>query len=120
MYFSPDAQGVIALCAQKAKDLGHSYIGTAHLLLALAESTSNAGALLRREGVDPIMTQEMAAVLYGKGTSGLPLPQTFQRKCAGCCGMLRWRQIGPVKRKSGTSTCSLRFFAGKNRAQGHY
>ncbi len=80
MHFSPDTQAVVALSAQKARELGHSYIGTAHLLLALAESSCSAGVLLRREGVDPTITREMAAVLYGRGTPGLPLPQSFSGK----------------------------------------
>ena len=80
MYFSADAQGVITLSARIAREMGHSYIGTAHLLLALAESGCSAGMILRREGVDANITREMATVLYGKGTPDLPLPQSFSGK----------------------------------------
>ncbi len=80
MRFGEDAQEILLSAAQKARSLGHSYVGTLHLLLATLDSTSSAGQFLRREGIDVHLTWEMAVVLCGTGTPGLPLPQGFSRQ----------------------------------------
>lgn len=61
--------------AQKARTLGHSYVGSAHLLLAMAREPGGMGLVLRQSGVDPDLTEAMAQLLYGAGTPDLPLPQ---------------------------------------------
>ena len=58
-----------------AKDLGHSYVGSAHLLLTMLYRRDLASAMLAGAGVDGIMTRNMVAILWGTGTPGLPLPQ---------------------------------------------
>ena len=58
-----------------AKALGHSYVGSAHLLLVMAREPGGAGLILRQLGVDPDLTEAMAQLLYGAGTPNLPLPQ---------------------------------------------
>ncbi len=60
---------------QKARSLGHSYVGSGHMLLAMAEQPGATGQLLRALGVDPMLTEDLAQALYGSGTPGLPLPQ---------------------------------------------
>ncbi len=77
MRYAEDVRALIAGAADKARSMGHSYVGSAHLLLALAESYSPAGQLLRFAGAQPRLMQQMAAVLYGVGTPRLPLPQGF-------------------------------------------
>ena len=77
MRYETDAKGLILIAAQKARDLGHSYVGSLHLLLGMAQTPSAAGQLLRFAGFDPALAQSMAAVLYGVGSPGLPLPQGF-------------------------------------------
>ena len=57
--------------------MGHSCIGTVHLLLALTQSSGNAARLLRQEGLHPELVAHMAVVMYGMGTPGLPLPQGY-------------------------------------------
>ena len=59
----------------KARELGHSYVGSAHILLALCREPGPAGQVLRLLGVDPDLTEAMTRLLYGDGTGGLPLPQ---------------------------------------------
>ena len=59
----------------KARELGHSYVGSVHLLLAMLSSRGSMGQLLRGTGMDPGLTEKMAAVLCGTGTPELPLPQ---------------------------------------------
>ena len=64
-----------AIC--RSRQLGHSYIGSCHLLLALSADPGSSGQLLRSAGAQPSMLYNMAIVLYGKGTTGIPLPQGF-------------------------------------------
>ena len=66
---------MIQSAGQKARALGHSYVGSVHLLLALLHQRGDAGQLLRAMGIDPVLTEQVAAVLYGSGTPDLPLPQ---------------------------------------------
>ena len=70
---------LIQLSARKARELGHSYVGSAHILLALSRETGAAGQVLRMLGVDPDLTQSMTQLLYGSGTPDLPLPQGLTR-----------------------------------------
>ena len=73
--YDRSAQDLILEAAEKARTMGHSYVGTQHLLLALGEDPALAGKMLRGAGLDPALTEKMALVLYGTGTPGLPLPQ---------------------------------------------
>ena len=75
MRYEEESRGLILSAARKARDMGHSCVGSSHLLLALAEERGQAGFLLRSAGIDPVVTGEMAAVLYGRGKAQLPLPQ---------------------------------------------
>ena len=77
MRYGADGQKLLLCAAEKARQLGHSYVGTAHLLLALSQCADTAGQLLRSAGIEGELAQDMAAVLYGTGTAGLPLPQGF-------------------------------------------
>ncbi len=61
-------------CA-KARELGHSYVGSVHILLALSREPGLSGQVLRMLGVDPELTESMVQLLYGFGTPDLPLPQ---------------------------------------------
>ncbi len=80
MQYGEDAQGVILTAGRKARDLGHSYVGSAHLLLALAQESGLAGQLLRGAGFELALAESMVVVLYGAGTPGLPLPQGFSNQ----------------------------------------
>lgn len=77
MRFSGQTQQLLLQAAHIARDLGHGYVGSAHLLLAMSRQADMTGNLLRQMGVDPQLTEQIAAVLYGVGTPGLPLPQGF-------------------------------------------
>jgi ATP-dependent Clp protease ATP-binding subunit ClpA len=51
--FTDDARNVVAVARERSRELGHSWIGTEHLLLALLDPGSGATAgLLREAGVD--------------------------------------------------------------------
>ena len=77
MHYEAEAQALIYTAAQKARGFGHSYVGSVHLLLALAEGKNLAGQLLRWAGFDPGLGVQLTSLLYGTGTPGLPLPQGF-------------------------------------------
>ena len=70
---------LIQKSGQKARNFGHSYVGSAHLLTALAEMPGGTGQFLRSLGLDPKLTETMAQLLYGIGTPDLPLPQGLTR-----------------------------------------
>ena len=75
MRFHLQTEMLLRRCAGKARDLGHSYVGSAHLLLAMAAQPDGMGLVLRQLGLDPVLTESMAMLLYGAGTPDLPLPQ---------------------------------------------
>lgn len=77
MQYSIQSQKLLIDAAERARNMGHSYVGSAHLLLAISSQSDMAGQLLRGAGVDGEMTAQMTAILYGLGTAGLPLPQGF-------------------------------------------
>ena len=83
MQYEKGAQRLILSAARKARAMGHSYVGSAHLLLALARTPGLPGQMLRFAGFDPVMAEAMVAVLYGVGTPDLPLPQGFSRQARG-------------------------------------
>ena len=66
---------VIRGAGKTARNMGNSYVGSAHLLLELVRLPGPAGQLLRGVGLDPGITEVMTAAFYGTGTPDLPLPQ---------------------------------------------
>lgn len=77
MRYSTQTQNLLLSAAHIARALGHGYVGSAHLLMAMAQEQDMAGKLIRTAGVDPGLIEQIAAVLYGIGTPNLPLPQGF-------------------------------------------
>ncbi len=80
MRYHMQTEALLRRCAGKARNLGHSYVGSAHLLLTMAGEAGMAGTVLRQLGVDPELTEAMAQLLYGSGTPDLPLPQGLTRE----------------------------------------
>ena len=66
---------LIRSSGRKARQFGHSYVGSVHLLAALAEQPEGVGQFLRSMGLDPQLTETMARLFYGMGRPDLPLPQ---------------------------------------------
>ena len=75
MRYHAQTEQLLRHCARKARSLGHSYVGSVHLLLVMAREPEGMGLVLRQLGVDPDLTEAMAQLLYGAGTPDLPLPQ---------------------------------------------
>ncbi len=77
-HYDEDARRTLLLAAREAKELGHSYVGSEHLLLALAQQKNTfSGILLRFSGAAPGRMRNFALAVRGRGTKGLPLPQGF-------------------------------------------
>lgn len=77
MRYEAETLALIRATGGKARELGHSYVSSAHLLLAMLTQPGNGGEILRGCGMRPGMVEDMTLVLYGKGTADLPLPQGF-------------------------------------------
>ena len=77
MRYSQEAADVIVAAAARARSLGHSFVGSVHLLMALCAASDEAGMLLRSAAVTETFVHDAAAVLCGVGAAGLPLPQGF-------------------------------------------
>ena len=77
MRYGTDAQQMLLSAASLARKMGHSYVGSAHFLLTFLQRQDLPARFLIGAGADPGMTEDMAVILYGRGTEGLPLPQGF-------------------------------------------
>ena len=77
MRYSTQTQHILLSAAKIAREFGHGYVGSAHLLMAMLRQQDTVGSLLRAAGAELKLTEQISAVLYGVGTPGLPLPQGF-------------------------------------------
>ena len=68
---------ILRTAAGSSRAMGHSYVGSVHLLFALTIVPGTAALLLRSAGADPGLVRCAAIGLYGAGTPDLPLPQGF-------------------------------------------
>ena len=65
--FTDDARAVVRCAVDSASRLGHRYVGTEHLLLAVAAADEPAGAVLRERGVTPERVKEEIVRQIGLG-----------------------------------------------------
>ncbi len=69
--FTPRAHNVLRLSHEEAEALGHSYVGTEHLLLGLmGEEAGGACRLLREQGLDRQQLRQALVRLAGRGLAG--------------------------------------------------
>jgi ATP-dependent Clp protease ATP-binding subunit ClpC len=69
--FTPQAKKVLELSLRESMQLGHEYIGTEHILLALIREGGGAAQLLVRAGVDlDRARQQVVELLYGHREAG--------------------------------------------------
>ena len=100
MRFGAEVSKMILVAGDYAREMGHSYVGSVHFLMALLIQPGVSGQLLRGFGLREGMLRDMTAALYGVGTSQLPLPQGLTREsrrilrgAAGEAQLLRRREI---------------------------
>lgn len=114
MHYDILTSDLIQRAAQLARTLGHSYVGSAHLLLVMAREPGAAGQTLRLLGMDPDLTEAMARLLYGMGTPELPLPQGLTGESRALLrGGRRGRQRFWAAGKSRRSICCWQWQDGK-------
>ena len=80
MRFGAEASKLILSAGNFARELGHSYVGSVHFLMALQAQPGLSGRLLRGAGLEAGMLRDMTIVLCGMGTPGLPLPQGLTKE----------------------------------------
>jgi ATP-dependent Clp protease ATP-binding subunit ClpC len=69
--FTPQAKKVLELSLRESMQLGHEYIGTEHILLALIREGGGAAQHLARAGVDlDRARQQVVELLYGHREAG--------------------------------------------------
>ena len=74
--FTPLAQTALRLAQETAGELGHSYVGSEHLLLGiLGSGDSGARRCLAEQGISAEQVKKSLVDLVGRGLSGLPPSQ---------------------------------------------
>ena len=72
--FSPAAAAAVYFAETLASQLGHSYVGTEHLLLGLTRAGDDTvDRLLAAEGLTPALLLEELLFRQGSGAGGLSL-----------------------------------------------
>ncbi len=75
MRYTEHSLALITRAAELARSMGHSFVGTAHLLLALYKAEGWTGQLLRSFGLSYGLLRDLTVVSYGLGHKGMPLQQ---------------------------------------------
>ncbi len=75
MRYAQETERLLSLAASFARGMGHSFVGTAHLLLALHAAPGWEGVLLRSFGTRQSLIWDLTAISYGLGKPGMPLQQ---------------------------------------------
>ena len=77
MRYDTNGAEIIRAAAREARLLGHGFVGTAHLLLALTCGPQWPRLLLESMGVHRQLLQDLMVLSYGQGQGDLPLHQGF-------------------------------------------
>ena len=80
MRFETQCGRLIPTAAGIARELGHSYVGSEHLLTALCYQDGWVSQLLGSYGFSPEIARRVMAKAFGAGTPDLPLPQGLTRE----------------------------------------
>jgi len=85
---TPDAKQVMFRAAEASAELGHSFIGCEHLLLAVASAPDAAGEILRSAGVTPdrVRGEILRMIGPGRGAS-ISLFDTLDRDALSAIGI---------------------------------
>ena len=84
MDYGEDVKSLLRAAAQTARELGHSFVGTVHLLLALSGAPGMAGHLVRGAGVEPGLIGMLIAAKLTGGIAGALLALAMTKKNAEC------------------------------------
>ena len=72
-----ECREMLSRAAAEARLLGHGYVGSVHLLLALTEDPGDAGTILRSWGLKQETLRFVAVTMWGSGQTDMPLRQGF-------------------------------------------
>jgi ATP-dependent Clp protease ATP-binding subunit ClpC len=78
--FTPRAKKVLELSLRSALELGHNYIGTEHILLALVRGQASegvAGSILLERGVDPVTVRRTVLQMLGEDPGTAELDEAY-------------------------------------------
>lgn len=71
--FTERAKQALAKGQESAQNMGHSYVGTEHVLLGIAKEGEGLGAkVLRENGLDEALIAELLEKFVGRGAAGVP------------------------------------------------
>ena len=71
--FTERAQAALSKAQEAAQNMGHSYVGTEHILLGVALEGEGLGAkILRDNGLDDTLISELLEKFVGRGAPGTP------------------------------------------------
>ena len=71
--FTERAQVALSKAQESAQNMGHSYVGTEHILLGIAREGEGLGSkVLRDNGLDEVLITELLEKFVGRGSPGLP------------------------------------------------
>ena len=71
--FTERAKQALAKGQESAQNMGHSYVGTEHVLLGIAKEGEGLGAkVLRENGLDEALIAELLEKFVGRGAAGAP------------------------------------------------
>ena len=79
MHCDRQTAALVRRAGSLAREMGHSFVGSVHPLLALSEAAGGPGQLLRGLGLESESARALVSLLYGLGDGELPLPQGFTR-----------------------------------------
>ena len=79
MGYRGQMEALIRQSGAEARHMGHSYVGSVHLLLALCQMSGGTAQLLRSFGVEPELLRQLTMLCYGIGRPEMPLPQGLTR-----------------------------------------
>ena len=72
--FTERAQSALTKAQEAAQEMGHSYVGTEHILLGIAQESEGIGAkVLHDNGLDEELITELIEKFVGRGTPGVPV-----------------------------------------------
>ncbi|MGI5978935.1 MAG: ATP-dependent Clp protease ATP-binding subunit [Oscillospiraceae bacterium] len=71
--FTQRAQSALTKAQEAAQEMGHSYVGTEHILLGIAQENEGLGAkVLHDNGLDEELIRELIEKFVGRGAPGIP------------------------------------------------
>ena len=80
MRYSEETGKMLCRAATHARRLGHSYVGSAHLMMALSDGLDHWGRLLSISGLHPAAVECAACMVLGWGSVDAALHQGFSRE----------------------------------------